>query len=70
MCPPGGPGRGVRVLGPNGAGKTTFLRMLFGLSRPDGGTLKVFGRSWESDGVRALDGVAGSPVYWAQGPWP
>ena len=23
------------VLGPNGAGKTTFLRMLFGLIRPD-----------------------------------
>jgi ABC-2 type transport system ATP-binding protein len=25
------------VLGPNGAGKTTFLRMLFGLIRPDAG---------------------------------
>ena len=47
------------VLGPNGAGKTTFLRMLFGLVRPDDGTLKVFGRSWDSDGPRTLDGVAG-----------
>ena len=47
------------VLGPNGAGKTTFLRMLFGLIRPDAGTLEVFGRSWDRDGTAALDGVAG-----------
>jgi ABC-2 type transport system ATP-binding protein len=47
------------VLGPNGAGKTTFLRMLFGLIRPDAGTLKVFGRTWEHDGPRTLDGVSG-----------
>ena len=47
------------ILGPNGAGKTTFLRMLFGLIRPDAGQLRVFGRSWAADGPRALDGVAG-----------
>jgi len=47
------------VLGPNGAGKTTFLRMLFGLIRPDAGTLEVFGRTWDRDGTKALDGVAG-----------
>ncbi|MCW2605018.1 MAG: Ribose import ATP-binding protein rbsA, partial [Pseudonocardiales bacterium] len=47
------------VLGPNGAGKTTFLRMLFGLIRPDAGTLEVFGRTWQRDGARALDGVSG-----------
>jgi ABC-2 type transport system ATP-binding protein len=47
------------VLGPNGAGKTTFLRMLFGLIRPDAGSLEVFGRSWDRDGTAALDGVAG-----------
>ena len=47
------------VLGPNGAGKTTFLRMLFGLIRPDSGTLQVFGRSWAAHGTRSLDGVAG-----------
>jgi ABC-2 type transport system ATP-binding protein len=55
------------VLGPNGAGKTTFLRMLFGLIRPDAGTLKVFGRSFADDGNRALDGVAGfieSPKFY------
>jgi ABC-2 type transport system ATP-binding protein len=55
------------VLGPNGAGKTTFLRMLFGLIRPDAGTLEVFGRSWQRDGTAALEGVAGfieSPKFY------
>ncbi|CAB4685869.1 MAG: ATP-binding cassette domain-containing protein [Actinobacteria bacterium] len=47
------------VLGPNGAGKTTFLRMLFGLVRPDAGTIRVFGRTWEDDDIGVLDGVAG-----------
>ena len=47
------------VLGPNGAGKTTFLRMLFGLIRPDAGTLRVFDRSWDTDGTGVLEGVAG-----------
>ena len=55
------------VLGPNGAGKTTLLRMLFGLIRPDAGTLEVLGRSWPTDGIRTLDGVAGfieSPKFY------
>src|SRR6195952_3950250 len=55
------------VLGPNGAGKTTFLRMLFGLIRPDEGSLHVLGRSWPTDGPRTLDGVAGfieSPKFY------
>jgi ABC-2 type transport system ATP-binding protein len=47
------------VLGPNGAGKTTFLRMLFGLIRPDAGTIRVLGRTWDESGVGVLDGVAG-----------
>lgn len=47
------------ILGPNGAGKTTFLRMLFGLIRPDSGTVRVFGRTWAEAGVGVLDGVAG-----------
>jgi ABC-2 type transport system ATP-binding protein len=55
------------VLGPNGAGKTTFLRMLFGLIRPDSGTIRVFGKTWEESGVGVLDGVAGfieSPKFY------
>lgn len=31
------------VLGPNGAGKTTTLRMLLGMTPPDGGELRVLG---------------------------
>ena len=61
------PGEVYGVLGPNGAGKTTFLRMLFGLIRPDAGTIQVFGRSWEEAGVAVLDGVAGfieSPKFY------
>ncbi|UTI63762.1 ABC transporter ATP-binding protein [Paraconexibacter antarcticus] len=55
------------VLGPNGAGKTTFLRMLFGLIRPDAGTIRLFGRTREESGTRALDGVSGfieSPKFY------
>jgi ABC-2 type transport system ATP-binding protein len=47
------------VLGPNGAGKTTFLRMLFGLVRPNGGVIRLFGRTWQEHGTRVLEGVSG-----------
>jgi len=36
-------GETVALLGPNGAGKSTTIDMLLGLSRPDGGTVTVFG---------------------------
>jgi ABC-2 type transport system ATP-binding protein len=31
------------IMGPNGAGKTTLLRLIWGFSRPDTGSLRVFG---------------------------
>jgi len=31
------------LLGPNGAGKTTTLRMIYGVTRPSGGSVHVFG---------------------------
>ncbi|OOG28683.1 ABC transporter [Thioalkalivibrio denitrificans] len=37
------PGECFGLLGPNGAGKTTTLRMLLGLTPPDGGELTVLG---------------------------
>src|SRR3954451_833680 len=47
------------LLGPNGAGKTTFMRMLFGLIRPDGGHIELFGRRELLGRVEALSDVAG-----------
>lgn len=40
----------VALLGPNGAGKTTTIDMILGLSRPDSGQVRVFGRA-PSDAV-------------------
>lgn len=37
------PGETLALLGPNGAGKSTTIDMLLGLSRPDSGTVTVFG---------------------------
>jgi ABC-2 type transport system ATP-binding protein len=38
------PGEIVAFLGPNGAGKTSTVDMLLGLSRPDAGSVTVYGR--------------------------
>ncbi|HTU76637.1 MAG TPA: ABC transporter ATP-binding protein [Trebonia sp.] len=47
------------LVGPNGAGKTTALLMAVGLLRPDGGTVRIFGRDVWTDpvGAKALIGV-------------
>ncbi|RYG77268.1 alpha/beta fold hydrolase [Yimella sp. RIT 621] len=37
-------GQVLGLLGPNGAGKTSTLRMLMGLTMPDAGEIRVFGR--------------------------
>jgi len=47
------------LLGPNGAGKTTLMRMLFGLIRPDDGTIELFGRAGALGKVDSLRDVAG-----------
>lgn len=39
------PGEIVAFLGPNGAGKTTTIDMLLGLSKPESGSITVYGKS-------------------------
>ncbi|RYC07330.1 ABC transporter ATP-binding protein [Nocardioides zhouii] len=46
------PGEIVAFLGPNGAGKTTTVDMLLGLTRPDAGTVEVYGMA-PAEAVRA-----------------
>jgi ABC-2 type transport system ATP-binding protein len=53
------PGRLHGLLGANGAGKTTLLRILLGLVRRDGGTVRLFGSGLESTASSVPDGVAG-----------
>ena len=47
------------LLGPNGAGKTTALRMIYGVTRPSSGEIRVFGIDIARDprAVRARLGV-------------
>jgi lipooligosaccharide transport system ATP-binding protein len=37
------------LLGPNGAGKTTTIRMLYGFTPRDGGSLRIFGEECDGD---------------------
>ena len=53
------PGEVRGLLGPNGAGKTTLLRILFGLVRPDAGSIELFGRRLTRPEAPALDRVGG-----------
>jgi len=40
------------LLGENGAGKTTLMRIAYGLLRPDGGSLRLFGEKVDDHSVR------------------
>ena len=49
-------GQFVAVAGPNGGGKTTLLRLIVGLSRPQTGSVRVFG---DAVGAAARRGLVG-----------
>ena len=53
------PGEVFGLLGPNGAGKTTLLSIAAGLTRADGGSVKLFGRPFTHDdrALRHLIGI-------------
>jgi ABC-2 type transport system ATP-binding protein len=59
------PGETVALLGPNGAGKTTTLDMVLGLTRPDSGSVAVFGMPPARAAKKGLIGgmlQIGSPI--------
>lgn len=49
------------LLGPNGAGKSTTLRMLYGLMRPEAGTLEVDGLDVRREPLRAQERIGALP---------
>ena len=50
-------GERLAFLGPNGAGKTTLIRCLSGRTRPDAGTIELFGRAIGDFGARETIGL-------------
>ena len=51
-------GQAFGLLGPNGAGKSTVVKTIVGLTRPDSGTVTLFGSSPSDYAARAQVGLA------------
>ncbi len=53
-------GEFIAIMGPSGCGKTTTLRMVAGLDAPDGGDIRLWGRSLVGDAPWERD----APLVW------
>jgi ABC-2 type transport system ATP-binding protein len=42
------------LLGPNGAGKTSTIRMMIGITAPDSGSVRVFGKPFDRDALQKI----------------
>jgi ABC-2 type transport system ATP-binding protein len=56
-----GPGGVIGLLGPNGSGKSTLLRILFGLVRPDEGSVELDGCALSGDGLALRERASYAP---------
>ena len=57
------PGEIVALLGENGAGKSTLMKIVYGVTRPDAGTLAVDGAVVEIDGPRRARSLGIAMVF-------
>ena len=48
------PGTMFGLLGPNGSGKTSSIRMMIGITVPDSGTVKLFGKPFDRDSLKRV----------------
>ncbi|HEY0263151.1 MAG TPA: ATP-binding cassette domain-containing protein [Granulicella sp.] len=48
------PGTMFGLLGPNGSGKTSTIRMMIGITVPDSGTVRLFGKPFEREAIKRV----------------
>jgi ABC-2 type transport system ATP-binding protein len=48
------PGTMFGLLGPNGSGKSSSIRMMIGITRPDSGTVRLFGQPFTRDALHRI----------------
>ena len=48
------PGTMFGLLGPNGSGKSSTIRMMIGITRPDSGSVRLFGKPFEREALAQI----------------